>query len=468
MSRFPRVYAASLTLAIAGASLVVVSPSAAADDTYAVTPDIITVEASFRQDLGFRADEDWIRDVHDDQEAVAAATEYGAAFTTAERSELDVRQALVDLAPRIRDYFANYPNSFGDFFLDNATGTLRLLLLGPDTAVHLNAIRAMSSTPDRILAVPAQFTAGQLTATFDAVSGGLETLADAGLPVVDVNLDTQANRVIVGVTSPLSAGQRSMLDEFGVGVDVAQFSARPALTNTADRKSETMPMKAGVEIYTLNWPGYIVYCTSAFGAYYDTTDFLGRSTRHFVQLTAGHCGRPNYHWVHNNNPVGSGSQNPYDDASTAVSLPANWPKSDSEEIVLDIGTKTTNKVLLDTTSVVKSYRSITSTQAASADVVGENTCFAGVTTGNVACGTLQSRSYTVTYHDDLRDAYVTIYNQRLTTPMSKSGDSGGPVWYGNQAKGIMSGARSDGKSIYSHIQYAQSETGTHVLTYNPS
>ena len=70
------------------------------------------------------------------------------------------------------------------------------------------------------------------------------------------------------------------------------------------------------------------------------------------------------------------------------------------------------------------------------------------------CGTLYAFGFSIVYTDGTR-----LLDQRSATYNVASGDSGGPVFYGNEARGVQSGVNTAGRAIYSHISNVLAKVG---------
>jgi hypothetical protein len=422
---------------------------------------------AFRKIIGFTADEETVRSILSETAAGGGASEPGGAFTDEEQAEMEVRQELVALAPRIREHFAPEPNRFGGLYLDNlGGGILRILLTGPAEEADRSFARDIyPSRPERIDFSEVRLSFSALQDSFSRLSRDLAQLPDTGVPAVDVTLDEAGNRVVLGVESQLAPPQNERIQRYGRGVQI-EVHPRPQLVS--HRETDPLPMKGGLKISTLDYqPGLIINCTSSVSVYRDVPFGILTTKREYGSLTAGHCGGVGDNWTHNNAPIGSGiGFNSYQNIMNgATSIKAGTPESDSQVILLT-GLPPKNQVLLGSAG---SYQTITSRQSYTADVVGEFTCFAGNTTHSTACGALNNRDYTATYTDPYFKKRITLYHQRLMSPESRPGDSGGAVWYSTQARGIVSGKTGTGYTIFSHVQHALEEVGGgwRVLTFQP-
>lgn len=79
------------------------------------------------------------------------------------------------------------------------------------------------------------------------------------------------------------------------------------------------------------------------------------------------------------------------------------------------------------------------------------------------CGSIEDTNETIRYADG-----VTLYNQRLSSFGTIPGDSGGPIFFGDIAHGVVSGyvewSNGDRDGIYSHVSHVESQLGVSIRT----
>lgn len=108
-----------------------------------------------------------------------------------------------------------------------------------------------------------------------------------------------------------------------------------------------------------------------------------------------------------------------------------------------------------------SWFGMATTQTTGQEVIGQAVCQSSRVSG-YTCGTLYAKGFSITYSGG-----TTLYDQRSATYTVNSGDSGGPIFYATQARGVQSGKNEAGRAIYSHITNVTSAIGMTVNTQDP-
>jgi hypothetical protein len=384
----------------------------------------------FRTSLGLSTDAGHIRRVEDARRAGSpdVTDELGVPLTTAEFAEVDFRQQVIsDDAPTIRARVS--ADILGGVFMDNRNGGMLTVAVTRDAQAVAARLRPLLRHPSRLRVVAAERTLASLESTKDAIFEGRGSL----LPEIDVtkaSLDLPLNIVRIGVAGDPATAQDYFDRHYGRGlVVVSQESVAPAGTTAVD----SPPFKGGQSISGSN--GYT--CTSGFVAYRATTPVT------YYVLSAAHCGPVGAAWTQGG-VVPMGQTDRVDNSI-----------ADTLRIPIAATTKS-NLVTINYSSYLGqgTYRSITSSQGAAADVVGETECSSGRNTTSLQCGPLLATSvdydWTTSY-----GAYASFRYGREADFDCNPGDSGGSVLYGGQARGIMSAkvTRTFGNDtcIYGHI-----------------
>jgi len=181
------------------------------------------------------------------------------------------------------------------------------------------------------------------------------------------------------------------------------------------------------------------------------------STTFYYLLSAGHCGQAGVSWDQQGFPIGTADRSDTS-ATDVMRIPIQ-------------STYRSNEVTLTYNSMVSPepiYRSITSSQSASADVVGQVSCITGQNFDGLRCGELLSRTFAVDIQEQ-GEPRVVYSNGREVDADCNPGDSGGSALYGGQARGIISvkvtRTLANDTCVYAHIGPALSAMGlTDVVT----
>lgn len=108
------------------------------------------------------------------------------------------------------------------------------------------------------------------------------------------------------------------------------------------------------------------------------------------------------------------------------------------------------------------YWSITSIRAAANQLIGDLVCKQGRVTG-AQCGTIRAKNLAPNYVVNANPDFIAVGS---ATMQGHTGDSGGPVWNGPVALGMISGSRAVGSEV--QVVYMSAEkvfpaTGHHIL-----
>lgn len=173
-------------------------------------------------------------------------------------------------------------------------------------------------------------------------------------------------------------------------------------------------------------------CTSNIGI----TDGYGQ----YYVLSAGHCANLYQKYTQGGITIGQVERHTGYNGTNADAMGIRVPKSYANTYAYLYSSKD---------------RRFTSYQSSSSDSVGDIVYMSGSSSG-VTYGKVTSLNYTAYYPNNGKGTY---YKQRLASYPNAGGDSGGPVYLSTTLKGIQSGVKSDGASIYSHINWALYELG---------
>jgi hypothetical protein len=418
--------------ALALTSALTAGASAAPDvnATPAELPLRLQLDQDFREAVGLRADDAYVRKLASNRDLVAPGSrrEYGALLTPEEQDQMERWDRLSEAMPIVYKYVErNAELVFGGAYIsDQATGGIANVAFTQDSARHLQNIRREFPYPDRLRLFPVRRPLIELDALHDRVAGDIDALAREGITVHSVATDVKSNTVEIGVASADPETVRRLETRYGQqDVEVLEVP-KP---QTTSRSNQYPPMKSGLQIQNGASPAYSYRCTSAFSAY--DVNF------NYYMVTAGHCVERSLSWYSGVTLVGNRAGS--DKFETGSNIDAGLVKLPSQ-------VNASNDVYLSDTSVHEIYYQ----ENYNYDSVGDRVRFSGISS-DVVGGTVERRDYTATY-DTAR-----LYNQRLASFNSIPGDSGGGLFRENKAIGIMSGSTcvscSTGMAIYSHIGY---------------
>jgi hypothetical protein len=244
---------------------------------------------------------------------------------------------------------------------------------------------------------------------------------------------------------------------------VAQGEPHPAIRNAA-----AVPIRAGIVTRDLPpWEGGMTIarahgtgtaaCQAGFVAQKDEP--TGPDS--YWLMTAGHCGGAQGDGINDewrSTAAGAAFSTGYGIGWMRGQCYANGCAADVGVISMN-SSAATNRVWLNANAGV----SITSQQGHAADDLGDLACLSSshrLPRGDYLCGHLNHLSYDATWQG------VTLpYERRVDIRFIQAGDSGGPVWRGNQALGIIYGYTGDQPygDLYSQINDAVTTAGLRAV-----
>jgi len=263
------------------------------------------------------------------------------------------------------------------------------------------------------------------------------------------NPRTNAVQVLVAeaaTETDLSEIQR-LQDQASVAVEVTRiasprFTAKPVACNTTTHSCDK-PFRGGVYIDST-----AASCSAGFRA-------TGNVSGSRYMLTAGHCLALANVW----SAYTSTGQKQTVGAGEEASFPVNdWAKVNMDGGYWDEGASSPSTVInwANTQNIGIAYESLS--------YVGESVCHSGQRTGT-SCGVVTKINQTVNYPQGL------VYHMtEVKGWCSYYGDSGGPVWNGNTALGLVSGGMMDidecggGVGWYAEVVQADEAMGVTVAS----
>lgn len=391
-------------------------------------------------------------------QAVAGSGAAGASGTLTDALRRDAERAAADLGLPIevvteqltfqdavgdveRSAQERWRSEYAGLWIEPADGTVNVAFTAGAEA-KVAELAASFPRPDRLRAVTAARSYDSLDALLRTMIADRELAHDGALSIAGVRggsytleIDVPRNVVAVSTGTDDPAAQASFRERYGPAVVVTGGALPgPAYCNYTDCRYS---LRSGLEIKSSSGAA----CSTAF------------ATLSSGIMTAAHCGNTTNHAGQSMGYVAAAVQSGTSDAEVVNVTnngfyPGAW-------IWVTSGEQT---------------RPVTSTGTYNGLAVGASVCKAGRTTG-YTCGTVTSKTFSFP-----PDGYVPSgYNFIKSSMCVQGGDSGGGVFSGNQAVGIVSGAASQNGvhlacnhtsyySVFGHIEYAQSNLGRYVKT----
>lgn len=259
-----------------------------------------------------------------------------------------------------------------------------------------------------------------------------------------IRVDERANVIVVVTPQPLDQVRGWVEAKVG-GEAPVQFVAA-SIEAVGTQFNNSPPLRGGQAMNSTAGTS----CTSGFAV---------RGAEGLAVLTAGHCAQRGDVW---------------DQIGTFVGITDLSDVTGTDALRVPVKTNVlTNEVTLwftPTLATEARYRTISSSQLPSNDVVGQISCITGQNFADLRCGEILTRSYAVGIPlDDGR--FLSYSTGREIRVDCNPGDSGGPALSGTQARGLISvkvrKAFND-TCVYVHIQHAMNQVGVQaVLTDGP-
>ena len=466
----------ALVFAVAMATVVTVPTAEAAKPVgkvgakALVAPSAAEVRAiHFRTSMGFNHDLNLVRGMEHVKGAAFpvmvsgralvpadVSTELGVPLTLAELKEVKFRQTVIkDDGPLVKRLSKKVTGKEpAGVFMDNEHGgVLTVAVTGDDASVRKTlAVKVLHS--DRLKVVKVSRSMDDLKVVAAGVHRDRELSPVPGAIIYALAIDEPRNQVEVDAEGDIAALQAYFDDRYGTGSTYIVLGKAEAV---GAKSMSSTPFHTGIKV--VNSPpfrgGQLIVgrldstryqCTSGFVVWRGTA-----SSKNYFMLTAGHCGSSFVHDIpwYQADSVAMGRGYKYDKSGTDAQLIniANGAAQWNSEITLKLG----------------EYRTITSSQGQGADMVGQTSCITGMNYGGARCGKLLNTS------KDFDDGDVSYVTGREIDAACDFGDSGGPAFYGNEARGTISvkldraGTAND-TCIYTHIYDNLAAMGASMAT----
>lgn len=159
---------------------------------------LVNSAVSARVALGFPADPAYVGELVTRQRFGDRSIELvsGLAFTHAEATELEVRDALRAAVGSIGAYGSTQPDSYAGVYLDQVHGTV-VARFTRDLDTHLARLEATFVLPERLRVTEARWAVQEMSAASQRVLDDTPALAAVGAQLVGVGASPISNNVLV-------------------------------------------------------------------------------------------------------------------------------------------------------------------------------------------------------------------------------------------------------------------------------
>lgn len=391
----------------------------------------------FRETFGFATDPDSVRATLADP---SADLSFGTPLTKDEARNMTERQRLETLADRLEVFVDDRAASFGGLYLTQNTGHVRAYLAVTPTTPERDLASAMALAPDglNVSLVKVDHSLAELQA-------GLKLLFDNRdkLGIKMAGIDPSRNSLVVTVDRSFDVSGPSTI------VDVPVVATNGEGLQLAACWDTCSPWRGGMHIWDPQFPNS-GNCTWGF---YGTKGYAAK-----YAITAGHCSKFTHREV-----IAATSPNPFTDTIDRNTYD-EYDIAQSDAQVAHVRANSNaytpfNTIIASTSDLSHSITSVKN----NSQPVGATVCFFGVTTKPASpCGVIQIINI---FADLTREDGKTLHVTGLVemSKITDAGDSGGPVYSGSAAYGIVTAKDfSNGKMVYSMAANVQLNTATSI------
>jgi len=353
---------------------------------------------------------------------------------------MQLREVLREQAEPLIRFVTNRPKEFGGLYFGQETGSLTLTVLQVASTPLSSIEAAKRLVPDGL---NTEFRrADYSNAELDDARGRI-TAEYPNLRIAEVSVDVVGNRL--GVVLDPGANPTPVRDLAAVATDIT-FGSGPQPA-TCTNEDACTPYRGGITI--ISHPDNHL-CTWGF---YGTRGFAAKYI-----ITAGHCSIRGHTFSHAGITV-------TDAAGVDRDVFDSVTVSNSDSLTAHVAGSSNAVAPFNTIFAGPGDKAhtITGVRANDSQVVGSSVCFEGVVTSTTLCGTIEAvgLNYNLQRFDG-QDVFMV--NQVRMSRVVMSGDSGGPVYLGATAYGLVSamdGAHAN-HMLYSRIGNVGSDMGINV------
>jgi len=333
-----------------------------------------------------------------------------------------------------------HASEFGGLWVEG-DGTVVIAIVGAGLGVRSLASAALPIEPRYVTVARSE---AELLQAHDAVAESAgEGLFIDGIQISSITTDIVSNQVIVAVVDATADQLLRLRAQFNDGVAVTSV-LEPVSAHACTVSNCPSPLKAGLKLYRAG----AFACMSGFV-------FWTVVPKYYLS-TAGHCTNSAGGWY----DTGQSWQHPAGVARGTVRYGGWYNGSSADVALIEIVASQKGNVLCYGTSTC-GLRSITAAEVAGSDYVGEWVC--GQTQAGVTCDNILHTDVTANVCIPGTTNCRTIYDLRRVDFTTQGGDSGGPIYYLNEAIGVISSGAS-GDTFYSHVDLLHYQAAVLVRT----
>lgn len=422
----------------------------------------IASAVEFREAFGLASDGALVARLDEQRDRLSAQrSQLGFPLTAAEVDDLAEREReLAEVEREVNSYVeVQAGDSFAGMLVDQQAGGILRVGFSDDAPQHLERLRARSDAPERITTFAADHSEAELDTFADRIGRDLDELGDLG--VHQVAVDVEQGTVEVTASERTAALEEELAQRYPAAPIEVAVAEPMRLARANYGRLSAPPVVGAIHIYRFAKGGGTISCSAGYAA-----RVKGRQARRLI--TAGHCGNRGDTWVHARRArppyrIGRVKRDVYRNRTNADAMTIGLNRLAGSNEIFTPGTQRNGRFGL---------RSITRTEGRRGPRRGELVCRSGWGSNyylgqGVFCGRILRTNVRARVFPGPRIVRRHVAAQVVTC----EGDSGGPVYKKNTAKGIVSSLGSPFGSVpcgrqllYSQIGYVQSRLNAQVLT----
>lgn len=192
----------------------------------ALTAEEIEQAVSFREQVGLRSDEAWIRFVAAQPEH---DTTYEVPLTDSEAQDLRARVRVArDVALAIKSYGESHPDAWASVYIDQRLGGIVVGQFTKDISAHEAAIRKLVAPEARWQLRSVKYTIAELDDARESIAAEEDWVERQGFDIKSFGIDERANRVLLVVETPAAMNPKDIAGHFGNDPRI-RIDSRPLL-----------------------------------------------------------------------------------------------------------------------------------------------------------------------------------------------------------------------------------------------
>lgn len=401
-------------------SLFFISTTTQAKSTIEASQRDIQENIQFRKSFGLDHQLEYVKKVIGENKGTE---EFGVLLTEKENDQLKKRIENQNKFVENLKFFIknqNLENDFAGVYVDQENGGK--IHIGFKNGLNrieiLNAIKGMYFNPNDIIFEKTNLSQIDLDEIIRTLEVNLDKLDKLGISIVSAYTDLPNQKVVIYVKGESEEYHNILTRLLGNKIIVKSAQGKNI---DHSRTDYYRPLLGGLRISNMATGSG---CTSAYEAIKNGIIY---------EVTAGHCGSVGNWFSQGGLSFGKVSEKWYGGSVDAASIPT--------------GSSNYSRTIYGNVYLISSY------QLNTQDYVGQAICFSGASSNAVKCGKVTSTNVSGYWSN------VWFSKLRGGDISNIPGDSGSPVYYQGQLRGVLKGSGEGQNLVYSHVDEIRRNLG---------